>query len=548
MSTVDSFSLQGGYADHRSGGVACGRAPESAVGGDQECPRNFIRLAANAQHVTCRRAMPRLAALMAAGVIGGLSFLVIPLHNGCPDDLSAVNFGWFVVDYFLCFSYCTVAYLATFNGLYPGARWGLWFTTWLAMLLFQFGAVFFCWQHDAVKAVFAITIGAASGYEITLFILLAYALRFWLFPCLGRSTRPPAVLSAQWEAVENKIQLTSFREEAPSHCSWLKQLLRDQSLNSSAPAEEAGAQPRMVRRPEYQLLLCCAFMLCLSGCYPVCNAVFAAVLKGRNSAMDAFVGLSAFSLCAFTAKTVLAGVGFLCDSGVVSANFSGYYAGHFLGSFYYFSYYRAMFEHVSGWSDFVALQATHLVLEWVKHVVRATDCYYQWARKFSSRGPQWYQVAAKTVFLSRQPNVSSDDWARFMAVETALQAFIVAVSLLAYATGYTVLRFVGSARSAFRPFVDHMANDEYNQLMLQLAAQVVTESVNIGLMELWFRRRLGGRGALKRFPLLYERNSFFVFVLAWCTLHGANPWIQWMPQQFCTDAAAVPREAVGVLQ
>eukprot|EP00415_Alexandrium_ostenfeldii_P000840 UN0840 len=228
----------------------------------------------------------------------------------------------------------------------------------------------------------------------------------------------------------------------------------------------------------------------------------------------------------------------MCDSGVAAADFSGYYAGQFLGSFYYYSYYRAMFEHVDSWSNFAALQVTHLLMEWLKHVLRATDWYYQRVRRLSARGPQWFHKVSLTLFLSRQPNVSSDDWARFMAVDTALQAFIIAVSLLAYATGYTVLRYVMSARAAFHPFLEHMANEHYSKLMTQLGVQVFTEFLNIGLMEVWFRRRLGGLGALKRIPLLFQHNSFFVFVLAWCTLHGANPWIQWMPQQFCAGATS----------
>jgi len=533
LSAVDSMDGKGSPLASASGKDLASLQLQSRRGSG----RNNIRLAASAREASCRRALPRVALLLAAGVGGGLSFLVVPLHHGCPKESRAVNFWWFALDYILCMSYCTIAYLATFNGLYPGAGRGTWVAAWLLIVCYHMGLVFACWRAGAVHSMFVISVGPASGYEITLLTLLAYCVRFWVLPCFRRTLRPrreagPPWWLARWRAVEAKIRNTQFREDVEVHEDWVRSLPQ-RPFAGTGTCSMDPEQPTLLRTPGHQLLLCIAFMCCLSACYPSMNFIFAALTGDGATVLNDFAAMAAFNCFAFVIKKVLATIGFVCDCGVSAPDFSGYYAGQFLGSFYYYFYFRAIFEHVDDMKTFAVVQVTHLVLEWVWHVCRATDRYYRFVRRVSERGPGWYQQLTMFLFLSNQPNVSSDDWARFMAVDTALQAFAITVSALAYATGYTVLRYLESARLAFHPFVERMGHDTYHKLMMQLVVQMVTEFLNTCLMELWFRRRLKGRGALSRFPLLFERNTFFVFVLAWCTLHSSNPWIQWMPHELC---------------
>merc|ERR1712107_340263 len=129
------------------------------------------------------------------------------------------------------------------------------------------------------------------------------------------------------------------------------------------------------------------------------------------------------------------------------------------------------------------------------------------------------------------PNVSPNDWACFMAVDTALQPLASSVTAIAYGLAYSASHYLEYNRLSFKSMG---RNADYTKLMLQLVLMVCAEMVNYSLMELWYRRKLGNLGAIKRLLLIFRNSEFFAYVSAMCFLQNINPWNRLIIDLFCT--------------
>merc|ERR1712007_256527 len=133
--------------------------------------------------------------------------------------------------------------------------------------------------------------------------------------------------------------------------------------------------------------------------------------------------------------------------------------------------------------------------------------------------------------MGNQPNVSSHEWACFVGLETSIQSFTIAYTLLVYTVGCTWIRLGYNSKAMWH--LSTIRSDAFTQLMIQLGVQPGTEFANMCLMEIWFRRRLGPSGAVGRLSLLL-RDTTFMWYFCLCTLlQSTNIWPGYIEWKFC---------------
>lgn len=258
---------------------------------------------------------------------------------------------------------------------------------------------------------------------------------------------------------------------------------------------------------------------------------------GRLLSFNPQCGLMVFSVLIYIIKVFLKVFGFVCDFGKSGVDHSAYYIAQIGATFLYYMFYRAIFERVDSWLTFVGLQLTHLANEWFQHVFRASHWYYSSIRKNAVHGPKWMREATLAMFLSNQPNVSSTDWANFIALETAITAFVITFSGIVFALGYCIMFYSTTTSLDYPDLVFIHDPGKFRTLGIQLIIQVTTEMVNVGLMELWFRRRLGRSGAISRFDCFFKSHTISIWFFTLCAYQAIFVWARFQSQNFCKATA-----------
>merc|ERR1712032_279995 len=92
-------------------------------------------------------------------------------------------------------------------------------------------------------------------------------------------------------------------------------------------------------------------------------------------------------------------------------------------------------------------------------------------------------------------------------VQMAMQSFISKFTLISYCLGYTLLS-EGPNGWAFN---SGKRGHEYQTFMLQLLILLIAEGFNTVFIEIWFCKRLGCAGALRRLFLLLRGKIFFLY-------------------------------------
>merc|ERR1711970_1182347 len=116
-------------------------------------------------------------------------------------------------------------------------------------------------------------------------------------------------------------------------------------------------------------------------------------------------------------------------------------------------------------SLFAALHCLHLFFEWVLHPFRATGIYYRNVRRLVAMAPAPLRRFLRVILLTAQPEVTEDEWACFMALDTALRSYILVFSLFVYMGGYTWLRF-GYNRMVFQ-YSQSVSHEHYITNIIQ---------------------------------------------------------------------------------
>lgn len=250
------------------------------------------------------------------------------------------------------------------------------------------------------------------------------------------------------------------------------------------------------------------------------------------------VKYSVFLLVATAARDVLKVVGFMLDSGKTGSRLCGYWVAEINASLFYCFFYRGMFDHVREWNTFVLLHGTHLLLEWVAHPFRATDWYFDKVQALARRSPPWLAWMLTAGLLTAQPTLTSDGWACFIGLDFAIRSYALIYSVVVYYGGVAWLHFGWNKGSMY-----HLPGSEsesgFHMLMTQSIAFVVTEVINCVLMEIWFRRRLGRPGALRRLAGLLKDDFMLMFFTLCLAGHACtNIWPDFFAESFCSSSSA----------
>jgi hypothetical protein len=102
-----------------------------------------------------------------------------------------------------------------------------------------------------------------------------------------------------------------------------------------------------------------------------------------------------------------------------------FFLGEVMGLFFYYCFYRVLFESIRSIPEFAAFQLMHLGSEWVLYVLRCTKWYYDkseaWVLKYS---PNW--------FLNKN-RMSHKSWQQFIALDFGIRCAVFIT------TGYGIL-------------------------------------------------------------------------------------------------------------
>jgi len=490
--------------------------------------------------------------LLVGSLLGGIIFGMVPLQGTCGK--CEIDFWFYFISAVICLIVeCLPMFLLEVNGLCPtilsNGRQGWCASRVISVVLaIVLPCTMIClWFLDRPETVYWFTAGGA-GYITSVPIFLLYGLILALQLRSGSVPVPssnsvdvrlslPEIRQnlATWsraQTVEEEIRTCQFPGDTILHENWMS--LAESSTGPSTsesmpplPSQDPNrTSPSQLRHPVKQWLFAGLFMVTSETTYLLLSKSVEWYQDRGTTLMDFIL----FSCSLFCVKSLLKAEGLVCDFGKTGSQFPGYYCGLVLGSFFYYFFYRSLFEKVYSWSHFALLQSCHLALEWLQHVARATHQYYKSVRFVSNRGPQWFRELTLQIFMSRQPNVSSHDWACFMALETAIQSFVICFSILAYGFGITWMQY-GYNRDLYSR--TQLTNEEFQWFMLQLLLQLVTEVINMCFMELWFRHRVGFAGAIRRLPLLFQSRMFLFWFWVTCNVKVMNVYPGYRPNTFC---------------
>ena len=112
---------------------------------------------------------------------------------------------------------------------------------------------------------------------------------------------------------------------------------------------------------------------------------------------------------------------------------SMFFVGEFLGLMFYYIFYRVLFESIHSIPEFLALQALHLVSEWILYVLRATEWYYQTTEYFGEKYFSWALM---------KPRLSHAYWQQFIALDFGIRCTVFVTTAFGFLLLLTTVQFV----------------------------------------------------------------------------------------------------------
>jgi len=276
------------------------------------------------------------------------------------------------------------------------------------------------------------------------------------------------------------------------------------------------------------------------------NGLFCATSSGVYALMQFMLGLAVgtgkqefnysiyvmYLVVNVVTKGLLKAVGFLVDSGKQGTGMFGYYIAEFVAAFYYYSFYRAMFDKVSSWGLFCALQALHLFFEWVHCPLRATDWYFYGVRRLVNRAPPRMRKFLLRGLLTAQSQLTAHEWRCFIGLDTVVRIYALADVLFSYTP---TMCWLHAGYSGYSYHVFKAMTPEHMRVQLeQFVVMFVTEVINVILMDMWFKRRLGPVGCVGRFGGLLKSDLFYIFLTSCCGTVGTEIYAGLVSDKFCS--------------
>ncbi len=95
-----------------------------------------------------------------------------------------------------------------------------------------------------------------------------------------------------------------------------------------------------------------------------------------------------------------------------------FFVGEVLSLFFYYTFYRVLFESLNTWSEFLVFQSLHLLSEWILYPLRASKTVFDWVSSLTGTP----SLLLKGFFLCE--GVSHSDWLSFIALDFGIRCSV----------------------------------------------------------------------------------------------------------------------------
>ena len=184
-----------------------------------------------------------------------------------------------------------------------------------------------------------------------------------------------------------------------------------------------------------------------------------------------FVLFSAFNL---VVKTLYKMLGHRLDMGKRGSVLL-FYLAELMCALFYFSFYRLLFEAVSGYVQFFALQALHVCLEWVTYPMMASSSWLH----IVDQSPNWARA-----FLEVMPKLSKRERACYLTNAFGIRIMCFIYTSIGFIT-YKTFIVLGWNAKQFGHSGDMLAVELWQLSLFVLLASVV-EGLNAWIMNITF--------------------------------------------------------------
>merc|ERR1712136_30527 len=193
-----------------------------------------------------------------------------------------------------------------------------------------------------------------------------------------------------------------------------------------------GEEEVILFRPVTQQLLANGlFLVTASAVYGIMQCMLRLVVGSGEQEYN-YTLFAVYLVVGVVSKDLLKAVGFFVDSGKQGTGLFCYYIAEFAAAFWYYAFCCVMFDKVTGWSLFFALQALHLLFEWAHRPLRATDWFFLRVRSLIDRAPPRMRKVLLVGLLTGQPQVTAHDWRCFVGLDTVVRICALADVLFFY--------------------------------------------------------------------------------------------------------------------
>eukprot|EP01038_Epipyxis_sp_PR26KG_P015105 gene15105-20323_t len=187
---------------------------------------------------------------------------------------------------------------------------------------------------------------------------------------------------------------------------------------------------------------------------------------------------------------------------------SMFYIGELLCLFFYFTFYRVLFESVTTWSEFLTFQIMHLSAEWLLYPLRASVEFYTLMKRISERTDslRWIGLWMNSTGLSHK------DWMSFVSLDFGIRLVV----LLSSAVGIILLLL----SIQYIPWVSNSLKEDpigLEKTIYYIALAVALELINVFAMNYLFFQRNGIKDLTSAYakkktnpPLLIKENGTLI--------------------------------------
>jgi hypothetical protein len=102
-----------------------------------------------------------------------------------------------------------------------------------------------------------------------------------------------------------------------------------------------------------------------------------------------------------------------------------FFLAEILSLFFYYTFYRVLFESISSWGIFFIFQALHLASEWILYPLRASSRFYLFMEKLRVADNMLLQALGMIVNAN---GLNLDDWRCFIVLDFGIRCSILIAS------------------------------------------------------------------------------------------------------------------------